>query len=742
MRGVLLLVAIGQLLSAAVPTAWEMNTYKDFLAGRFEDISLDREGSLRLAPAMEPVFSTEQPVVWSVAEANGETLYLGTGHGGRLYRVGRGGEGELLWTADEPEIFAVAVDPRGRVYAATSPNGKVYRIEDSLATEYFDPGATYIWALAFDSRGTLYVGAGGNGTVYRVTAAGQGEVYYETGQLHVTCLAFDSSGRLLAGTEPNGILYRISEKDRAFVLYDSDLPEIRAVIPGGNGEVYAAALGGSVARRAGVASAMPFTGLAAPIASTSVTVTAAQGGVEIEPQPSTQAGTLTPTTTPPGIGPALFEVAGVDKSALYRIHPDNTVETLWTSAEENAYDVLAWDGNLLLSTDRDGRIYELAPDRKLTLLAQTGESEAIRLLRPGRRLLVATGDTGRIYRMADTYATEGSYEAPIHDAGSVARWGQLSWRQEVASGCRIALETRSGNTARPDRTWSDWSEPLTDAEGSRITSPNARYVQWRAVFTGTENRSASLAGVRLAYLRQNNPPRLLSINVSSQSVPNTRTNSAVQATGPTAAYSITVTDTGEEGASSITGTSTQRLTRSGAEQIQVTWQAEDYDGDRLVYELDFRGEGETRWKNIETEIEQPAYVLESTTLADGRYLFRVHASDRLANPPDTARNAELISAPVLVDQTPPVVTPGSPRRSGDAVEIEVEVADAASELTQFEYSLNAEQWVPVASEDGIIDARSERFHVRVDRLPPGEHVLVFRAFDAAENAGLAKVVLR
>jgi hypothetical protein len=57
-------------------------------------------------------------------------------------------------------------------------------------------------------------------------------------------------GRLLAGTEPNGILYRITAKDKAFALYDSSLPEIRAIVPMPDGTVYAAALGGSVAKRA------------------------------------------------------------------------------------------------------------------------------------------------------------------------------------------------------------------------------------------------------------------------------------------------------------------------------------------------------------------------------------------------------------------------------------------------------------------------------------------------------------
>ena len=44
--------------------------------------------------------------------------------------------------------------------------------------------------------------------------------------------------------------------------------------------------------------------------------------------------------------------------------------------------------------------------------------------------------------------------------------------------------------------------------------------------------------------------------------------------------------------------------------------------------------------------------------------------------------------------------------------------------------------------DGIIDSKTERFEVALDGLGPGEHLIVVRAYDAAGNAGLVKVVVR
>ena len=99
---------------ASSTAAWEMGSWSDFIRGRFQGISLSREGRLSLAPKVETVFSSDQPVIWAVAEAPDGTLYAATGNRGRVYRIGRGGASSLLWTADQPEVFAIAMDMTAR----------------------------------------------------------------------------------------------------------------------------------------------------------------------------------------------------------------------------------------------------------------------------------------------------------------------------------------------------------------------------------------------------------------------------------------------------------------------------------------------------------------------------------------------------------------------------------------------------------------------------------------------------
>ncbi len=422
---------------AATTQTWEMNTYQDFLRGRPRGAGVTTDGRLIASPALTAMTSLKTPQIWSIAQA--ENTLIAGGSQGDVWEIA-GTSTRILTRLPEPQVFAVAVSPRGEIFAATSPNGKVYRIVNGQAEEYFAPASTYIWTLAFSNDGTLFVGTGNQGKIFRVTAKAQGQLWYDSGQANITALAVDREGRLLAGSEPNGIVYRIAAKGKAFVLYDANLPEIRSIVPAADGTVYIGALGGSVARRSGAAANTAGSNgiVTAPPISITVTDQNAQVGPELKPKidapkPSAASATL-------AAGP--IEIAGVEKSAIYRILADNTVETLWSSKEENAYDlVLEASGSLLLVTDGAGRLYRLEQNRKAALLAETGDGELTRLLRVNSDW-IAAGAAGTMYRLSGA-AGASAYESPVHDALTVARWGKA---RVIGSGWKI--ETRAGNASR------------------------------------------------------------------------------------------------------------------------------------------------------------------------------------------------------------------------------------------------------------------------------------------------------
>ena len=85
----------------------------------------------------------------------------------------------------------------------------------------------------------------------------------------------------------------------------------------------------------------------------------------------------------------------------------------------------------------------------------------------------------------------------------------------------------------------------------------------------------------------------------------------------TAPYTVTVTDTGDAAPVSSTGTPTQTLSRAAQQQLMISWQADDPDGDKLVYSLYFRGEDERDWKLLRANLSDNTYPLDSDALADG-----------------------------------------------------------------------------------------------------------------------------
>jgi hypothetical protein len=734
---------------AATSTAWEVTGYNEFLKGRLSGLSLTADGVLQLGPALRFNVNLEQPALWSLAAAPDGSLYASTGHRGKVFRISPDGKSSLAWTAEQSQVFALCVDAKGVLYAGSSPNGGVYRIERGKAQEIWHSPAKYIWALQSASDRTLYVATGEQGRIYRIDPDAKAEVYFETGQSNVTALALGSKGRLYAGTEPNGLLYEISGPKQGTILLDSTLPEIRALAIDTNGVVYAAGMGGSVASRTKAPPApttTTSTGTVVATTPTVITVTEAKqnatpsqgeqnpGGVK--PGPEQPRGTVSSTiTSAPPTTTSVAEVSGVEKSAIYRIAVDRTIETLRSSKEDNVYDLLLDGDTLIFSTDVHGRIYRFT-DKRPTLLAEPGDGETTRILKSGSVLYAALSSPARLFWFDTAAAGEGSYESQVHDSTTVARWGHLQWH---GTGSGIAFKTRTGNAARPDATWSAWSAPISNAEDALIKSPPGRFIQWRAEWSSRS--TAQIDTVDVPYLPQNTPPVIRSVSVSS--ITGTNTAKAANTTASSSsAYSVTVTETGETPGTSSSTTPSQTVSRLQATQTQVSWQADDPDGDKLVYSLYFRAEDASAWQLIRSRMFENTLLLDPDVFADGRYLFRVVASDAPANAAQYARETEFVSTSVLIDNTPPLVTPGAPRRDGTSLDIDADANDKTSPLRRCEYSLDASLWQPVEAVDGITDSPHEQFHLHLDKLRPGEHLLVFRVYDSANNAGLAKVVLR
>lgn len=419
---------------------------------------------------------------------------------------------------------------------------------------------------------------------------------------------------------------------------------------------------------------------------------------------------------------------GRTRNALFRVLPDSTVETLWDSANESVFDVLVSGDKVLFSTDQRGRIYELTRDRRVSLLTETGQGETTRLIPFGDYVLATTANVGKVFRLGTSPAPMGTFESDVKDAGTIAGWGQIRWTADVSDGTSIELYTRSGNSSRPDSTWSDWSGAYREANGERISSPPARYLQWKAVLQSSSGRSPVLREVIAAYLPRNRAPEVSDIRVTPR---------AERRSGGGQNIAI-VNAGGGAGQRRFSGVGASR--RQNSSDLDIRWTASDPDQDDLSYALYFRGEAETEWKLLEENVRTNSYTLEEDVLPDGKYRLKVVASDAGANAEGTARDAETFSAPFLVDGTPPLVEDAQTSRGPSSATARFQVRDAASVLTRAEYALDADPLKPLLSEDGIIDSQGETFVVTVNPLDGREHLVTIRVYDAAGNVGVGKAV--
>ena len=203
------------------------------------------------------------------------------------------------------------------------------------------------------------------------------------------------------------------------------------------------------------------------------------------------------------------------RGAIYRIKPDGLWDIVWESGDDSPYDLMFdAQNNLVVGTGRGGKLFSLTGDPvTATLLMQASAQQVTGFARDAKgNIYYATSNPGKIFRLSPQRAAEGTYTSTVRDAQPVSDWGTLSWRATVPAGARVDVFTRSGNTATPDDTWSAWAGPYQHPEGDEITSPNARYLQWKATLAGKQ-ASPVLTSVTAAYLQRNMRPRVTSLTV-------------------------------------------------------------------------------------------------------------------------------------------------------------------------------------------------------------------------------------
>lgn len=705
---------------AVIPQFWEVRTYDEFRSGELHSLSVTSDGELVLAPRFDMLFDTEEPLIFSAVTDSEGNVYLGTGHDGKVYKVDRDGNGSVLLDLGELDVLALTLDAEDVLFAATSPDGKVYRVDaDGSAESFFDPEAKYIWSMVFDEGGDLLVATGDEGVIYRVGTDGQSEVFYDSDETHIITMVLDADGNVIAGGDPKGYVYRISPDGKPFVLYDSGMREVHSVAVAPDGTIYAGVLGGGSG--GGLPAAPPATSeTPAGTPTVSITVGAAvaagAGQATASPQRAAQSAAR-------GRGSGRGGPAGNARSAILEIRPDQSVTTVWQSSSEMVFSLLPEEDRLLFSTGTKGRIYSYEGPRRTTLLVESSEEQTTRLLACPDGILATSSNSGKLFLLRTASADSGSYESVVRNTDATSSWGKVTWKGGAEG---VEILTRSGNTGTPDLTWADWS--LIGDDGS-VASPRARFIQWKATFRAGEDSSPVLSSVTVPYLQQNFRPVVRSLTVLPSGVALQKVQTANNGAPPPA-----------NGSAPVRVIPPRRSLRKGAQSLQ--WTATDRNNDGLVYSIHYKAENEESWKLLVADVEDPFYTIDSDTLPDGMYVFRVEVSDVGSNPAEMTLSGQRETPPFAIDNTPPVVTVRDEGILTGRASIHVDVEDQTSTLKRAEISIDAGVWRPVFSMDGIIDSKSEAFEFQSVQLEAGEHIIAFRVYDQNENVGMGKTIVR
>ncbi|MBI3650519.1 MAG: hypothetical protein HY231_05660 [Acidobacteria bacterium] len=732
----LTIFAVGNLEVFAVnPVFWEVAKQEDILKGDARGISIAENGALSLAPSYTLIYDTKEAYIWSTATDAAGNIYLGTGHDGKIFKVEPDGTGRLLYDATELDVTALTTDAKGNLYAATSPEGKIYKITpDGNATTFFDPSYKYVWSLLYDNAtATLYAGTGDKGVILKIDAAGQGTVLADTTETNIVALALDQSGNVIAGTDPSGLVLRIAPNGKTFALLDTPAQEIHNLTIAADGSIYVLGV-----NQQGAAQKTTSVG------TSSTTSLTSEGVIRIST--SDEEGAAVVQNAEAATSRSSSSSSSGGRSTVYRILPDGGSEMLWSSGDTFGFamKVMA-DGNILVGTGSKGRIYSIHKDRSQTLLIQSPEEQTAAIFAIGDTLFAASSNLGRLYRIGNQTVSEGSYLSTVRDTKFAGQWGAINWR----GAGNVQIQTRTGNTETPDLTWSEWSAPYSKAEGDQISSPRARFIQWKAILKSSASTSsavksnsaaapsatppsAKLEAVTIAYLPRNQAPEVTAINVLPPGV-------ALQELPTGIDPSILSSGLDPQLFGLSTNLPPRRFFQRGART--VIWTASDANDDALIYDLYYKPLGDSAWHLLAEHLTQNYYTIDGNRLADGTYYFKVVASDAPENPANTALKNERATDTIEIDNTPPTIKASAPQLNGNSVEITFEVTEATSRIIKGEYSIDGAPWRLVSPLDGIADSARESFTVKASFDKPGEHIIAFRCADSSSNVATSKVTV-
>ncbi|CAN5696800.1 hypothetical protein BH09PLA1_BH09PLA1_22520 [soil metagenome] len=669
-------------------------------------------------------------------------LLLGTGGAkGAIYRIDSPGDKPaVIFSSDDAQyIWSIAATSDGNVYAATGPNGKLFEIHpDGSSKVLFETDENNLLSMTTDGKDLLYVGSDPNGHIYRVNRkTGESFVIYDAAETEISALALDSHGNLYAGTaqsmgeilpgmdEPAAEKSGRPEQDEApGAPLPSDPPTTpeppKIPLPGpGEPQPIPRVGASSQPKSLAIMSADPLD--AAAIAQQDPGDPGdpnAPGAPPGRKPPRPNIGAAGAGANALRQGPIRARDAGEPPptgNAVYKIDPEGFVTEVFRQ-NVLVLSLAERDGVLLVGTGSEGMVYQINPSAEETsVVAKVDPKEVLALLASkSGQIYMGMANDGQLSTLSAGHANKGTFTSPVLDAQQVSRFGKIRLHGTLPKDTKLTISTRSGNVGETgDAGWSKWAEETPATEFVTITSPSARFLQYRLTLQSEAGKETPVVDdVSIAYQLPNLAPRIKSIKLVG----------AVPAPADA------------EAAESRAGGTNPNVT--------VTWEAEDPNSDAMQYSLYFRATGSKSgpWILLKDKLTEPTYEWNTRSIGDGRYEVKIVASDAMANPINDGRSGSRVSDPIEVDNTAPVIGEIKSQAQDGSAKLSARVVDRVSTVARLDFAVDSSaDWQAMLPADKIADSPEEIYDFVVGGLSAGDHQLTLRATDAHGNQAFETV---
>lgn len=621
--------------------------------GTYDGIMLTEQGSLILAPIIEKDGAIEGKFIWKIYNSSDGSMYAAiSGDGAELYKreAGESDFNLFVKSTNESAFTSVISDNSGNIYAATAPYARIIKY-DKLGNEIWSKNVddTYIWDMKFDNNGNLYAAAGGNNArVLKISSNGNITEILKTEEQHAMSLYFDSkNNKLYIGTAGRGLVLSVDlstnlENPSYKTVYDTAQNEVYAITMDNIGNLYF-----------GTATREP---------SYLILPSIIDGGKSAD------------------------DSVKEFRNSLYKADTNGTVQRLFFLNQTLVFALSSdIDNNIYFITGDNADIYKINGNDGLLSYIGGLENKTLSTFSATKDgLYFAISKTGEIYKMQNGNPSEGSFISDTLDLKLLSKLGSLKAMTTIPEGSDISFEVRTGNVARVDNTWSDFTKV---SEDGKINVPDGRFLQFRITMKNSNANEKSvpvLSSMDFTYIENNLPPDVLN--------------------GGLTTYYKQQNDSSE----------TTKSPQLEENETMIYWKGSDPNGDKLIYDLEYKLKGEKNYRKLANNLETPYFRFKSYLMPSGIYDFRITASDRFDNPIDLSKTKTLEVLNIKYDNDSPEIFDFAVKTEGNKRIITFRAEDKLSFLKTVRYSTITEEWHYILPDDKVLDSMSENFTIIIE----------------------------